>query len=92
MYFTKLSLKNNEFLIIKINKRTTQRYLSIAAIQVIPTELEMHLNCIYTICYSSTISMSRLIHMTFFFSVILYRWFTEVYVYYQQKINNFMLI
>lgn len=36
--------------------------------------------------------MSRLIHMTFFFSVILYRWFTEVYVYYQQKINCFMLI
>lgn len=36
--------------------------------------------------------MSRLIHMTFFFSVILYRWFTDVYVYYQQKINNFMLI
>lgn len=30
--------------------------------------------------------------MTFFFSVILYRWFTDVYVYYQQKINNFMLI
>lgn len=30
--------------------------------------------------------MSRLIHMTFFFSVILYCWFTEVYVYNNRKL------